>query len=96
MKKVPKESIFAVSIAASICPFLFVLFSFFKTGEPYSFMLFCVYLLMGSLLGSILGIISLVFNHKFKSKKIFVLSIIPILLSVILLIGDFISSYHMA
>ena len=95
MKKVPKESIFAVSIAASICPFLFVLFSFFKTGEPYSFMLFCVYLLMGSLLGSILGIISLVFNHKFKSKKIFVLSFIPILLSIILLIEDYIISYNM-
>lgn len=95
MKNRLDDSIYAVSISACSCPLFFIILSFFQKGEPYSFMLFCVYLLMGSLLGSILGIISLIFNIKIKDRKICVLSFIPIFLSVILLIEDFIFSYHM-
>lgn len=82
MKKISEETVFSLSLFACILPFLVVILSYLATVEyePYSFFLFTSYLMAGSFLGSIFGIISLICNRKIKSRKIFILSLIPVLL----------------
>ena len=71
MKNIPKESVLALSVIACICPLIFVIACFFETVEPYNYLQFVASLMMGSFVGSILGIISLIYNRSIKSIKIY-------------------------
>lgn len=93
MKKIweeMEEAAFELSVLACCFPFLFVILSFFETGEPYNLLIFSAFLMVGSFLGSVLGIILLFCNRRKKSKKIYILSMIPVFLffvSMILPVG---------
>lgn len=85
-----EEAAFELSVLACCFPFLFVILSFFETGEPYNLLIFSAFLMVGSFLGSVLGIILLFCNRRKKCKKVYILSMIPVFLffvSMILPVG---------
>lgn len=91
MKKSLEENDFAFSVIAFCLPFLFVAASFFDTAEPYNFLVFGTYLMEGSILGSVLGIILRICNRNVKNIKTYVLSMMPVMTLILSIIADFIN-----
>lgn len=89
MKKYSEESVLALSIIACIFPFLFIIAPFWEAAEPYSFLVFMVSLLEGSFLGCLFGILSLILNRNLKSRKIYILSLIPVCMFFISILAAF-------
>ena len=94
MRKFSEEEVFILSALACSFPFIYVIVSFFETAEPYNYLVFCVALMEGSFVGSVFGVIALVCNRSIKSIKIYILSLVPVLMLLISIIGDFIYSYN--
>lgn len=89
-KKFSEESVFALSIIACIFPIITVFVPFFENMEPYNYLVFSTALMEGALIGSIFGIISLICNRRIKSRKIFILSLVPILILLLSIINGFV------
>lgn len=87
-----EEPVFALSILACVFPFIAVFFPLFENMEPYNFLVFSAALMEGALIGSIFGMISLICNRRIKSRKIRMLSLVPILILLIVIVGDFVFS----
>lgn len=83
-----EESVFALSIIACVFPVVFVIAAFFENAEPYNCLVFLASLMEGAFAGSIFGIIALVCNRRAKSRKIFILSLIPVFTLLILIINS--------
>lgn len=95
MKKELEEAAFALSVTASCFPFIFLVFSFFETAEPYNYLVFLSYVIEGCLVGSILGILALIGNRHQKRIKTYILALFPICLLFLALIVDSVYSRNM-
>lgn len=94
MNKFSEEEVLLLSVLACIFPFIFVIVSFFETAESYNYLVFTAALMEGSFVGSAFSVISLIYNRRVKSIKICILSLVPVLMLLISIIGDFIYSYN--
>ncbi len=90
-----KEPIFLLSVIAAVFPIVAVILSVFDRTEPYRYLVFATYLMEGSLLGSVFGVIALIGNRKAKSVKIYILSLIPVVILILSVLGDAIVSRNM-
>lgn len=90
-----KESMFLLSVIAAVFPLAAVVLSLFAHTEPYQFFTIAVYLMEGSLIGSIFGVTALIGNRRVKNGKGIVLSLIPMILLVLTVVGDAIFSCNM-
>ena len=88
MKNFSKETVLALSAIACIFPFIYIFQPFLENAEPYNLSVFFSALMEGSIIGSIFGIISLICNRRIKSKKVYILSLVPIFTLLISLISD--------
>ncbi len=95
MKNLSKESVFAISVIAAAFPFVFMVLSLFENAEPYNAIVFGTYLMEGALVGSVFGVISLLCNRRIKSKKIYILSLVPIFVLLVFAIVDYILFHDM-
>lgn len=95
MKNLSKESVFAISVIAAAFPFVFMVLSLFENAEPYNVIVFGTYLMEGALVGSVFGVISLLCNRRIKSKKIYILSLVPIFVLLVFAIVDYILFHDM-
>lgn len=87
MKNFSEETVLALSVIAFIFPFIYIFAPFLENAEPYNFLVFLSALLEGSIIGSIFGIISLICNRRVKSKKVYILSLVPIFILLIFIIA---------
>lgn len=87
MKKISEETVLALSIIACIFPFIYIFAPILENAEPYNFLVFSAALMEGSIIGSIFGIISLICNRRIKSKKAYILSLVPIFILIIIIIA---------
>lgn len=87
MKNFSEETVLALSVIACIFPFIYIFAPFLENAEPYNFLVFSAALMEGSIIGSIFGIISLICNRRIKSKKAYILSLVPIFILVIIIIA---------
>lgn len=94
MKTDREELVFGLSVSAFMIPFVCAILSFLETGESYNVMRFACFLMAGSFIGSILGIISLLMHRSMKNKKLYILSLFPVFLFLFFLISDFIFSFN--
>lgn len=88
MKNVSKETVLALSVIACIFPFIYIFEPLLENAEPYNSLVFFSALMEGSIIGSIFGIISLICNRRIKSKKVYILSLVPIFTLLISIISD--------
>lgn len=90
MKKNSEETVLALSVIACIFPFIYIFAPLLENAEPYNFLVFSAALMEGSIIGSIFGIISLICNRRIKSKKVYILSLVPVFILLIFIIAGLI------